>query len=174
MRVPCRELIPSLADEVLNRGGRVRLTVHGLSMSPFLRGGDVVELAPLPPAGPRVGDIVLARDAGGFYLLHRVARIGDGGYYLLGDAQTELSGPYERGQLTARVVAAWRGTRRLHVVGPGWRLVGPLWSASPRGRAALRELWRHCRRGWRRWRGRDPEATTSLAAPDQPDGGVPS
>lgn len=165
MRVPCRELIPSLAEEVFARGGRVRLTVHGVSMSPFLRGGDVVELAPVSPRGPRVGDIVLARGKGETYMLHRVARVSDEGYYLLGDAQEMCSGPHERAQLVAQVVGAWRGTRRLHVVGPGWRLVGRLWSASPQHRAALREAWRRCRRGWRRLRGR---------APDQRGGGTPS
>ena len=58
MNVPARELMP-VVGAALERGQRVRMTVAGGSMLPFLRGGDEVELERASPI--RLGDIVLAR-----------------------------------------------------------------------------------------------------------------
>jgi len=69
-RLPAEELF-ELAREVTGRGGRLRLRVSGHSMTPAIFPGERVVLAPLADAGPRVGDIVLARTPQGV-MLHRV------------------------------------------------------------------------------------------------------
>jgi len=59
MNVSIRHLGP-LLDELIRDGKRVRLTVSGSSMFPFIRNGDVVEIAGLE-SKVRVGDILLVR-----------------------------------------------------------------------------------------------------------------
>jgi len=68
--VSARELMPVVRG-ALGRGQRVRLTVSGSSMAPFLGDGDTVEIEPL--AGlPREGDIVLVECSAERYVVHRV------------------------------------------------------------------------------------------------------
>ena len=160
MKVPCRELIPALEQEVLARGARARFTVAGSSMSPFLRDGDTVELAALGDRPVHVGDVILARVADEAYVMHRVARVTAAGIYLLGDAQHHVDGPLARSQLVGRVTRAWRGSRPVHAVGPFWRATGRLWGACPGPRATALEALRRCRRALRR-----------LARSDHPGGG---
>lgn len=150
MRVSCRELMPLIEAEVLAHGGRARFTVEGASMFPLLLNGDVVELEAYGARPLRVGDVVLAKDATDYFVLHRVARVKGEQCYLLGDAQITLTGPFTREQVIGRVTAAWRHGRRLPTLGPGWRLWGPVWCALPRWRNAAIEGLRRCRHALRR------------------------
>ncbi len=63
----------ALAADVLRRGGRLRLRVHGESMLPALWPGDVVEIASCSLEDVRPGEIVLARREGRLFL-HRLVR----------------------------------------------------------------------------------------------------
>ena len=79
MILPSRELMP-IVRAALERGQRVRMTVTGGSMFPFLRDGDVVELEPALTL--RLGDMVLVQtdssDVIERYVLHRIVRWVDG------------------------------------------------------------------------------------------------
>ncbi len=77
----------------LERGQRVRLTVNGGSMTPYICDGDVVELEPIrTPLEP--GDVVLAQSAAGHYVIHRIISIEGEGVWLRGDAQEQCEGPF--------------------------------------------------------------------------------
>lgn len=164
MIVPSRELMPLVRD-ALGRGQRVRMTVTGTSMWPFLRDGDVVELE---PAGTlRVGDVVLvetARDGTAHYVLHRVVRVGEGTFFLRGDAQADAEGPFTSADVLGRVTAASRHGRVRALDRGVWRVAGRLWlGIHPLGRdlfrlarlprmvggRALRRLQRS--QAWRAW-----------------------
>lgn len=84
------------------------LVVTGSSMVPFLVGGrDRVFLSRLSrPA--RVGDILLYRRGSGAYVLHRVYRVREDSFTMVGDAQTELEWPVERRQIFALVTKVQR------------------------------------------------------------------
>jgi len=98
----------------LESGQRVRMPVNGRSMFPFIRDGDVVEIAPLPPA-PVIGSVVLARLPGERYLLHRlVARYGSA-WVLRGDNRSAPDGLVPREDL---VGVATRVERNGRVVRP--------------------------------------------------------
>jgi len=89
MILPSSELMPVIRA-ALERGQSVRMTVNGSSMIPFIRNDDTVELEPLT-IPLRVGDIVLAQNGGGGYVVHRVIRVKDGNFfYLRGFAKSDI------------------------------------------------------------------------------------
>jgi signal peptidase I len=47
-----------LLIEVLHRGAAFRFRAKGFSMSPFIKDGDIITVAPLSGDGPRLGDVV--------------------------------------------------------------------------------------------------------------------
>lgn len=103
------------------------LVVTGSSMVPFLVGGrDRVFLSRLSrPA--RVGDILLYRRGSGAYVLHRVYRVQQGSFTMVGDAQTELEPGIGEHQVIAVVSRAERKGRQL---GPGdfwWEFFEKVW-----------------------------------------------
>ena len=135
--VPAAELMP-LVTAALGRGQRVRMTVYGGSMLPFLLPGDEVELAPADHP-PVVGQICLVRGRPGFYLLHRVVRTAPGRVWTQGDGHGYAEGPFHVGQVLANVVLVRRR--------------GRTWSPRRRSTMALYRLWRLVQARACRWRG---------------------
>lgn len=88
--------------------GELPLVISGNSMSPFLIGGrDTVWLSrvdrPL-----QVGDAVLYRRKSGSYVFHRIYRICDNCFTMIGDAQTVLESGIEPEQIIAVMTRAER------------------------------------------------------------------
>jgi hypothetical protein len=133
MILPSREFMHVIRS-ALERGQRVRLTVNGGSMMPFIRDGDVVELEPIRSL-PRRGDVVLVQRTEERYVLHRVLQRADDAFFLRGDAQEYWEGPFTRGNVLGKVVLSYRnGSPRVMDSGP-WRLAGLIWaSCGPLGR----------------------------------------
>jgi hypothetical protein len=114
MFIADRELMPILRA-AFERGQRVRIVVNGRSMWPFIRDGDVVEIAPMPPQ-PAVGMAVLARLAPEHYPLHRlVARHGDT-WVLRGDYNRGPDGLVCRQDLIGMVTRVERNGRIVRFV----------------------------------------------------------
>jgi len=129
MILPSDALMPVIRD-ALERGQRVRMTVTGSSMWPFVRDGDVVELEPAP--APRSGDMVLVQTnpqgSADRYVLHRVVKVDRGaGFFVRGDAQPNAEGPFAPAALLGRVTTVrHNGRARDHRRG-FWRLIGLVW-----------------------------------------------
>lgn len=122
-----REFFP-LLEKLLGDGHHVKITVTGSSMSPFLRDGvDHVELTPVDFETLRRGDIVLARRKDGEYVLHRVVRIRNNMFFLVGDAQVVQEGPLGKEQLLARVGKVHRGSLEINSSNPLWRALSCCW-----------------------------------------------
>lgn len=113
--------------EILPQAERVPLRISGNSMSPFLvHCRDTVYLCrvtrPLRP-----GDIVLYQRTNGAYILHRIYRLEQDGYCMVGDAQTVLEHGVKKEQIRAMVVAA---ERKGHRQQPGtfwWEFFEKVW-----------------------------------------------
>lgn len=89
------------------------LTVTGGSMTPFLIGGrDTVFLSRLHRPVRR-GDILLYRRPMGAYVLHRVYRVTEEGYTMVGDAQNILEPGIRKEQVVAIVTQAERKGKML-------------------------------------------------------------
>jgi signal peptidase I len=62
----------SLFEEILSRGADLKVRVTGVSMAPFLRGGEILTLRRVPGDSLKRGDLVLCRKGDGAALLHRI------------------------------------------------------------------------------------------------------
>lgn len=118
-----------LIRELLEHKQRVRITVTGMSMYPFLRGDkDHVELSYADYSAIKPGAIVLAVvDTREQYILHRVLRKNKNCFYMAGDAQKVLEGPYQPEQIVAVVTGIWRNGRFIPSSHWGWRVLSFLW-----------------------------------------------
>ena len=128
MNLSSGELMPIIRS-ALERGQRVRMTVNGSSMVPFIHDNDTVELEPLCSL-PRFGDIVLALGANGHYVAHRVVQVKGEGIYLRGDAQTHCEGPLMFENILGKVIQSeHHGKIRCHTRG-FWRILGQIWGST--------------------------------------------
>jgi len=97
--------------EVCGRGGHLAIRARGHSMHPHIADGERVVLGPPGPAGPRPGEVVLARTPAGARL-HRVLRCTGRGYLLRGDADSLAPEMVEEQAICARVVRVERAPLR--------------------------------------------------------------
>jgi hypothetical protein len=114
-------------DELIKDGKRVRLTVSGGSMFPFIRDGDVVEIEGLN-SKILVGDVLLVRKNEETYVLHRVVKIEKDKFFLRGDYSSSLEGPFRKEDVVGRAVIRFSG-RRVYDLSREWiRLAGMIWA----------------------------------------------
>lgn len=126
-RVKSAEMFP-LVQEIFDNGGSARIIVTGMSMYPFLsENRDSVELIKSNFSDIKRGDIVLALRDSGQYFLHRIWRKKTDSFYLVGDAQTWIDGPYRPDQLIAFVRKVWRKERVIDCSSLWWRITGTAW-----------------------------------------------
>ena len=98
------------------RGASLRTPVHGWSMTPFIRDGDVVTIAPIGPAGPRLGDVLAVELAqGSLLVIHRAVRRADRGWLLRGDNAMAPDGVVGRDLVLGRVVRVQRLGREVRL-----------------------------------------------------------
>lgn len=86
----------------LQHGQTVVIRPKGHSMSPLIRSGTAVTVAPLGTVAPQVDDVVLCRVHGHDYL-HRVLAVGPRGY-LIGNARGRINGWVSRRMIFGRAV----------------------------------------------------------------------
>ncbi|PYG89479.1 hypothetical protein LY28_00698 [Ruminiclostridium sufflavum DSM 19573] len=126
-KIKAAEMFPAV-KEILGDGGRVWITVTGMSMYPFLREDeDCVELSPARIDTIKRGDIVLIQRVTGEYILHRVLRKEKDCFYIIGDAQRRIEGPLRAGQLIAAVTAVKRSNCRFACRNKLWKLLVAVW-----------------------------------------------
>lgn len=110
----------------LERGQRVRMTVTGGSMAPFIHDGDIVDLDPISTP-PQLGDVVLARCHETGHVLHRIVKIQGGMFFLRGDAQPLWDGPVTRHDVLGKVATSCRNGQIRTLDRGAWRVAGLLW-----------------------------------------------
>ena len=127
MTVRAQELF-ALTEELFSMGRDVRIRVTGDSMVPFLHHGtDSVQLSKVPYEQIKTADIVLAVRGDGAYVLHRVFKKGKDGFYMVGDAQDYLDGPYPKEKLVAKVTMLYRRGKRIDCRHLGYRFLVRAW-----------------------------------------------
>lgn len=127
MKFSALELMPIICA-ALKRGQRVRLTVTGGSMRPFLHAGGIAELEPVDSA-PLVGDVLLVRCGSepGRYVLHRLVRVEGEKLFLRGDAQEYSDGPFAQKDVLGRVVEYCSKGRVYRLDSGLYRFLGRAW-----------------------------------------------
>ncbi|MCI7136380.1 MAG: S24/S26 family peptidase [Candidatus Limivicinus sp.] len=117
----------SVLKELVEEGREVSMLISGSSMSPFLCHERDRVFFKAPDRPLRVGDMVFYQRRSGQYVLHRICKVKDGSYFIVGDAQTEIEGPVRREQIFALVTKVQRKGRLL---GPGnfwWEFFARVW-----------------------------------------------
>lgn len=124
--VDTREYV-SVLREIAESGKIVSLRIAGSSMSPFLAHGRDYIYFTKPDRELRAGDMVFYQRKNGQYVMHRIYKKKPEGYYIVGDAQTEIEGPVDRGQIFALIIKVKRKDR---IIRPGdfwWEFFEHVW-----------------------------------------------
>ncbi len=117
----------SVLREIAEEGKVVSLRISGNSMSPFLSHGRDYIYFTKPDRELKRGDMVFYRRENGQYVMHRIRKKRKDGYYIVGDAQTDIEGPVRREQIFALIV---RVKRKGKFMGPGdfwWEFFEHIW-----------------------------------------------
>ena len=115
--------------EALAKHGRIALRVHGTSMLPWIRPGDVALIRHTDNAGVRFGDVALFRRANHIYVHRIVDKRGPWHSEKLtakGDAHSHADGELKQGELLGRVVRLYRRGSRIDLDSPAQLALGLL------------------------------------------------
>ena len=124
--VDTREYV-SVLRELAEEGKVVSMQIAGSSMSPFLAHGRDYIYFTKPDRELRAGDMVFYQRRNGQYVMHRIYKVKPDGYYIVGDAQTEIEGPVSRDQIFALITKVKRKDR---IIQPGdfwWEFFEHVW-----------------------------------------------
>ena len=117
----------SVLRELAEEGRVASMLIAGSSMSPFLCHNRDYIYFTRPERELRRGDMVFYQRDTGQYVMHRIYRKKEDGYYMAGDAQTQIEGPLRRDQIFALVVKVKRKGR---IIQPGdfwWEFFEHVW-----------------------------------------------
>ena len=124
--LPPEELVEQLLS-LLEDTSQVPLVISGSSMYPFLHHRrDTVYLSKVS-GSLKDGDMIFYRRASGKYVLHRIIRVGQGTYELLGDRQTTSEPGIRDSQILAVVTAVQRDGKRLQAGDFLWDFFEKFW-----------------------------------------------
>jgi signal peptidase I len=134
---PMRELrldddaFAELSAEILRQGGSFQFRAHGSSMTPFIRNGDLLTIAPVDAASLEIGDVALYRTRRDRIIAHRVVgRTTQGGELVIetrGDARLASDMPVSGDRVLGRVVRIRQGGRVYRLDRGPWRLAARVW-----------------------------------------------
>ena len=142
-RVDTREYV-SVLRELTEQGKEVSLLISGESMSPFLRSERDYIYFKKPDRELRRGDMVFYQRENGQFIMHRIWKVKEDGFYITGDAQMEIEGPVQREQIFAYVTKVQRKGKW---IGPGdfwWEFFEHVWIRIVPIRRVLRKLYTYC------------------------------
>lgn len=117
----------SVLKELVEEGHHVSLLISGSSMSPFLIHHRDTIYFKKPDRELKVGDMVFYRRGNGKYIMHRICRIRPEGFYMIGDAQTEIEGPLQREQIFGLITAVERKGKRIQPGDFWWEFFARVW-----------------------------------------------
>ncbi len=120
-------------EQLLRDGNTIRIKPRGYSMYPvFVPGRDEAIVEPVEERKLRRGDVVLYRrdphvEFGGILVLHRIWKVSENGFFLVGDNQKEIEGPLRRDQIKGIMVAMVRNGKDISANNMGYRLLTGIW-----------------------------------------------
>jgi len=112
------EALTGILRAVLAKGRPFRFRAGGWSMSPFIKDGDVITVAPLAGRRPRAGQVVAFLHPGtGTVAVHRVVRTEDGRFSVRGDNSYAPDGTLPPERILGAVTRIERGGRKVRGTG---------------------------------------------------------
>jgi signal peptidase I len=113
--------------EALKRRSRIALRVHGTSMLPWVRQGDIALIRQITIENVRCGDVVLFRRENHLFVHRIVEKRGSldaEQLFSKGDAHPTPDGVVEKQELLGRVVRIYRDGQRIDLDAPGQLALG--------------------------------------------------
>ena len=115
-------------ERILAEGQEIQLKPQGYSMYPLIiPGRDEAIISPAAHAQPKKGDVVLYRREGSILVLHRICKVKEDGFYMVGDNQREVEGPLKREQIKGILTGFIRRGKYISVRHPVYILLSKLW-----------------------------------------------
>lgn len=124
--VDTREYV-SVLRELVEEGREVNMVVWGSSMTPFLGHGRDTIFFSAPERELRRGDMVFYQRDTGQFVMHRIWKVKEDGYYIVGDAQTEIEGPIRQDQIFARITKVNRKGKMISNGDFWWEFFEKVW-----------------------------------------------
>ena len=116
-----------ILEDLTQEDKTVGVPVSGNSMSPFLISQRDYVIFQKPNRPLQKGDIVFFRRDSGEYILHRVSKIRENQYYILGDAQTKVEGPIREDQIFGLVTKVRRKEKWIDASDFWWQFFEKVW-----------------------------------------------
>ena len=117
----------SVLKELVEEGKEVSMLIAGSSMSPFLCHQRDSICFKKPDRELKKGDMVFYQRESGQYVMHRIYKIKPDGYYMVGDAQTEIEGPLKREQIFGLITKVNRKGRWMKSGDFWWKFFEKVW-----------------------------------------------
>jgi hypothetical protein len=112
LSLPSQQL-EKLMRGVLSKGVCFRFRSKGFSMSPFIKDGDVLTIAPMKGSAPGFGDVVVFTHPNtGKLIIHRIIGKSVGSYLSKGDNSPEEDGLISRAAILGRVAKVERDGKK--------------------------------------------------------------
>lgn len=131
----------ALLEELSANNETVGVPVSGFSMNPFLANERDQVFFQYPDRPLKRGDIVFFKRNNGQYVLHRIWKAAPEGYYIVGDAQTQIEGPIDGDQVFGLVTQV---RRKGKLIGPRnfwWQFFAKVWIRMVPVRPAVMRLY---------------------------------
>ena len=118
-------------EKELMQGRKVKFTVTGMSMWPFIcHARDQVIVESCVPEDLRVGDIILFRSPLTGYMLHRVTALRENEFETTGDGNCFRDGWFPDEFIKAKVISIIRKGKTIDCGRPWWRFLTFIWMAA--------------------------------------------
>lgn len=124
--VNTRKYVAMLRD-LTEDGKEVSMVITGNSMSPFLIHKRDSIMFKKPDRELKLGDMVFFERGNGQFVVHRICKVKPEGYYIIGDAQTQVEGPISREQIFAIVTKVRRKGRWIDKGDFWWEFFEHVW-----------------------------------------------
>lgn len=127
MRIVDTRAYVSALRELVEEGKEVSMLIAGSSMAPFLVHRRDYIYFKKPERNLRKGDMVFFERDSGQYVMHRIWKVKPDGYYIVGDAQTEIEGPVREEQIFAIITKVKRKDRWIEPGDFWWEFFEHIW-----------------------------------------------
>lgn len=117
----------TMVRELVEQGKEVSVLVSGGSMTPFLGDKRDTIYVSKPERELKKGDMVFYQRSSGQFVMHRICKVKEDGFYIIGDAQQVIEGPVKREQIFGIITKVQRKGRW---IGPGdfwWEFFEKVW-----------------------------------------------
>lgn len=125
-QVDTREYV-SVLRGIAEEGKVVSMLIAGSSMAPFLCHNRDYIYFTRPERELCRGDMVFYQRDNGQYVMHRIYRVKPDGYYMVGDAQTQIEGPLRREQIFAVITQVKRAGKMIRPGDFWWEFFEHIW-----------------------------------------------